>query len=324
MQARAQAAAPDGEVKSDDNADMAAESVEGESPNDLSAVQAAVLAVSKGEDVSAMCDRLDRLLVSDDDNRIHFRSVEGFKAVLPHLGTCTAGVLDVVTKACLNEKNVAVLRDAGPASNRHKPIKDILELLAHDDASLRSRAAVCVALFSEEGERTRGTLIDVASGHTILAYLARKSSARDDKTTTHCLRAIKCLAGETRFRASMREEKPAPIATLASYIDSSSTVGCIEDASGSLALLCNDPALRRQADKTVLGRCVQLLTMSLADHVAMNILGALLNACADEPARQHLYELVSASHPVWHLAVVCLTRCDVAGSGYCVDSTPGE
>lgn len=89
----------------------------------------------------------------------------------------------------------------------------------------------------------------------------------------------------------MREEKPGPIATLASYIDSSSTVGCIEDASGSLALLCNDPALRRQADKNVLGRCVQLLTMSLADHVAMNILGALLNACADEPARQHLYEL---------------------------------
>ena len=75
---------------------------EGEAaPNDLMAVEAAVRAVAEGDGISAALRRLDALLQSDDDNRIHFRSVEGFAKVLPQLASSPGATLDVLTKALM-------------------------------------------------------------------------------------------------------------------------------------------------------------------------------------------------------------------------------
>ena len=244
--------------------------------------------MQEGGDVLAMCQRLEQLLLNDDDNRIQFRSVQGFPALLPHLEAHPCEVLDVLAKACLNEKNIAILREAGPPHSRNKPVRDILALLGAQDPEVHSRASVCVALWAEEGQRTRTVLIEAQAGHAALLFLAGASG--NSKTVAHCLRSLKCLAGEVAFRGEMRTRDPPVISVLSKYLTVAIGHGCLEDASGCLALLCNDPALRRQVDCEVMQRCMRLVQSDPPEHVVMNVLGAILNACVDEAPRQHLFE----------------------------------
>merc|ERR1711988_957338 len=216
---------------------------------------------------------------------IHFRSVQGFKSVLPLLPEAPDEVLEVLVKACLNEKNIAVMCGAGPASQPNKPIKDILALLSHADSQVRTRAAVCIALCSEEGDRTRVALTEAGAG----AALVERVVVRDNAVMAHCLRAIKCLSGDAKFRGTLRENKIV-IGAISGELKRTKGSALLEDAAGCLALLCNDPVLRRQMDTPAVLGLVEVLRGGVPDHVAMNALGAILNACADEAPRQFLHE----------------------------------
>lgn len=284
----------DGDEDMDEKVDVSAESAkkkEGgvnimESPNDLVAIEAATKLLGKqGEDVKVVLKKLEQLLGRDDDNRIHFRSVQGFKSVLPLLQEAPNEVLEVLVKACLNEKNIAVMCGAGPASQPNRPIKDILALLSHEGSQVRTRAAVCIALCSEEGDRTRVALTEAGAG----AALVERVVARDNAVVAHCLRAIKCLSGDAKFRGALRENNTV-IGAVSGELKRTKSSALLEDAAGSLALLCNDPVLRRQMDTPAVLALVEVLRGGVPDHVAMNALGALLNACADAAPRQFLHE----------------------------------
>jgi len=188
-----------------------------EAPNDLHAVGLAVKALD-GDDESTeeALTRLDSLLVHDDDNRIHFRSVEGIKKVLfllkchplranpninpnpkvlPLLKSHPLRAVSVLTKASLNEKNVALIRDGGPASHPHQPIKDILVLMSHGEIDVRYNASLCMAVIVESGDRTRNVVTEAGAGKALFARLSTTTGAIESPTA-NVLRCVKLLSGE--------------------------------------------------------------------------------------------------------------------------------
>jgi len=259
-----------------------------DSPNDLSAVETAVQHLKSGSEgqVAAALNRLDSLLINDDDNRIHFRSVNGMAAVVPHMESLPGPVLDVLTKVCLNDKNISQLCVAGPASDRPKILKDILSLLSHDEVTVRRKASLCLALCSEEGERTRRALTEAHAAPALFEQLEEK----DRITAGHCLRAVKCLAADTKFRGELRSQEPAAVAVLSNYVKKGLDSGVLEDGAGAMALLCNDPGLRRHIDLQIITDCTELLSSKIPEIVIMNMLGALLNACVEDEPRRLLHE----------------------------------
>lgn len=180
--------ATESEQPKSDTPTPAAKGPEGEAPvNDLVAVQTEIKALASADQDSAVeaLVKLQWLLVSDDDNRIHFRSQDGFQAVLPWLPKQPQEALGVFTNACLNEKNVAVLREAGPASSPHQPIKDILALLSHEDKRVQYAASLCIAVCSESGERSRVVISDCGAGKALCSRLA--DMPLSDTTAPHVL-----------------------------------------------------------------------------------------------------------------------------------------
>jgi len=93
-----------------------------------------------------------------------------------------------------------------------------------------------------------------------------------------------------KFRGELRSQEPAAVAVLSNYVKKGLDSGVLEDGAGAMALLCNDPGLRRHIDLQIIADCTELLASKIPETVIMNMLGALLNACVEDEPRRLLHE----------------------------------